>query len=81
MPETKPSTPQIIIEVDRGCVNLKSPIPDGVELVIKDYDVIEDPTSPTQKKDYNGVYEEAVYTKAGNEGLITRQYNEKGSKK
>jgi hypothetical protein len=70
--ETKPKTPQIIIEVDRGCYNLASPIPDGVELVIKDYDVIEDPTSPTQKNDSKGVYEEAVYTRAGNEGLANR---------
>jgi len=66
-------TPQIIIEVDRGCYNLISPIPDGVELVIKDYDVIEDPTSKTQKKDMKGVYEEAVYNKADNEERSQRK--------
>ena len=76
----KPKIPQIIIEVDRGCYNLVSPIPDGVQLVIKDYDVIEDPTSPTQKKDFKGTYEEAVYDKSGNEGLANRMYD-KGPKK
>lgn len=73
MTEQKQKTPQIIIEVDRGCYNLASPIPDGVELVIKDYDVIEDPTSTTQRKDMKGIYEEAVYNKRDNEGRSQRR--------
>ena len=75
-----PQAARIIITVDRGCVNLVSPIPDGVELVIKDYDIIEDPNSPTQKRDMNGLYEEAVYSKEGNESLANKMH-ERGGKK
>ena len=57
---------RIVIDVKRGCLNLVSSIPHGIELIIKDYDVIEDKASPTQKSDYDGIYEEAVYTDADN---------------
>lgn len=71
------SAQRIIINVERGCHNLASSIPDGVELVIKDYDVIIDPNSPTQKSDSRGVYEEAVYCRSGNEGLAIKMSGKK----
>lgn len=53
---------KIIIEVNNGCIDIVSEIPPGIELVIKDYDVIEE----SEKKDSKGNYEESSYTSADN---------------
>lgn len=73
----KQKKPQIIIEVNRGCCNLVSTIPEGVELVVKDYDIIEDVNSTTQKNDRNGAYEEAVYDSESNQNPSLKPNNKK----
>lgn len=61
---------KIILEVHRGCVEIVSSIPAGVELIIKDYDILEE--NETTKKDDGGVYEETSWTPADNEGILSR---------
>jgi hypothetical protein len=63
----------LIIEIDRGCISMRTEIPDGVRFVIKDYDLGDtDPNSPTIKKDENGAYEEIVLTPEDNPGIMNR---------
>lgn len=57
----------LIIEVERGCVNVASEIPEGIQLIIKDYDC-----EDGEKKDGKGKYEETIWTSEDNEGLLAR---------
>lgn len=63
--DTKPTS--LIIEVEKGCVNVASEIPEGVKLIVKDYDC-----DDGEKSDGKGKYEETVWTSADNEGLLAR---------
>jgi hypothetical protein len=68
---------RLVIEVCHGCVNVASEIPDGVELVIKDYDTPDSEAQQDYKKDSKGKYDETVWTPSDNEGLLAKFKREK----
>jgi hypothetical protein len=54
---------KIIIHIKRNCAEIKTPIPKGIEIVIRDYDV--EDTAADGKDEY-GPYVEHTHTDADN---------------
>jgi len=50
---------KVVIELNCGIVNICEK-PDDIELIVKDYDVLEDDVD-NLKKDENGIYMETIY--------------------
>lgn len=65
--EPKTKKARLVINIMKGCASVGSPIPPGIELVIKDYDGLEE--SETTKRDEYGQYEETCWTAEDNEVL------------
>ena len=63
--EPKTKRTRLVINIMKGCASVGSSIPPGIELVIKDYDGLEE--SETTKRDEYGQYEETSWTCEDNE--------------